>query len=1531
MESIRSSDRGSNWEYDPDDIDFPVPAQAAVTTAASGSTGSTTIQRVRISAISDLKEFSGRDPDEDRTRAWISKVKPDESPLDYLYRLNVAGLRAQLKIKDGSTKNRREHVDHFTETLEDRLTLLRLSDADDLEEVLCARDRAKSRQKKAAVESGKFRQKASNAAPSAPAKQVRAIQIQAADSRSDTSDGSDGSDSEMDNHCRIYLAANQEVAPKEESETIIPDPGHQDPGSMNHIHQEHRSKIQGDGFNRNRRSHCGSKKHSNLGCWRRVTCINLRQADEYARSDVTMTVDLHPGESRGYWKQKDPYLWFKPADQETTTEITKPTPGKWFRQAKIVGKIHNEKAILLLDTGAEVSIVDTAFARKAGCYIDSSQIQDWDLSGQEAILGLDFMVPAGIRLNLAHGSISLPDEVRIQLSGRRQLYSDKTRIVNLGQYLRIQPGESVELPLRLRKIRYVKITNVGDKVVILHQDLRIGISLAGDPVPRLPGFISVGSRRYMEWQNLALEATVDSRSAGPDPEAEDPPMPAVEHPEYETPRDILQRPRPTAIKCLKGGSSGDQEVSDHPPSDNPPSDNPPLDYDDSMSHVVTVVKALEDQDPGVSGITAVDLALVEDPAVETALADEALSDVTGANQDPPVQEVQDLKVATLKGDRSHPPSSMGVESMTSHKLGDPLDQKDATSMSQKKDEDPAAVPEDQPDTSDLDLTWDSDQDYDECVYYHHEGSDLYAEDVDGQLAVLPEVPVTTEDVKIEDIQLCGSDNQTPEEIDRLRQRISKFRARPIALKCRKLRIQFREKLAELIKGLLSAKMINHSRSPWASPIAVIIKKNGVDIRLCINYRLVNSLTQLMMTDQARLLSAFITPFGLFEWNRMPFGLKNAPQIYQRMIDNALYGFTRIPKMAGDLERLDVFEAGEHLLEACDKWNLSISVVNSFWGMPKVEYLGHKVLEANPKDLSALTDLEFPGSLRAMQSFLGSLNYYSRFIEDYAIYASVLYELREIDYAAMEKDMNRSRIQLALASESPDLDMLTTDPTSPQPSDPDPQGPDLELSKQDPNLVSRDPMPDCVKVSNPERDNLADLDPRWIHAHRSFKVLKEKIAKTPILRHFDPDQQAVVVVYASDWAISGAVMQEYDQIYYPVMFASRTLKSNELNNGVAEKEVSYKGNTELLIFEDLFSEYVIAKASGSTTAQTVAESYEECVFRRFGASEVIRHDREPGFMSDFFRAFNKILDQRQCATMAYRPQANGYAERMVQTTTRALKMNVQDLDQRDWDEYAERLTFAINTARDRIRGETPFYMVHGWDPRSTLEAMIPMGSTRRQDRDPRRWRYRIQSHYQQAREQVNQRLREAISDRADQHTDIVRPHQVEAGSRVWLYLDRVREGYAKNLAHRWHGPFRMSEKIVEYAVKLEIAGSAYTIFPVVYVSKIKPVREFPDRPVTRLTTQDQDRLDFDEVLLPGDRWSQDRDPDEYEVERISDMRTGKRTRYGRILREFLVHWRGYEDPTWIDEADLNYGAILHEFLRDRANQNRFGVMQSHEEA
>ena len=129
------------------------------------------------------------------------------------------------------------------------------------------------------------------------------------------------------------------------------------------------------------------------------------------------------------------------------------------------------------------------------------------------------------------------------------------------------------------------------------------------------------------------------------------------------------------------------------------------------------------------------------------------------------------------------------------------------------------------------------------------------------------------------------------------------------------------------------------------------KKNGEDIRLCIDYRRVNQLMRLMVypmplisdllqdtdkalrycsldmaivfrvveiTARAREISAFISPSGMFEWLRMPFELKNAPQIYQRLIDNALYGYlkigTRPTTIASESSGLiDVFTTANQIL------------------------------------------------------------------------------------------------------------------------------------------------------------------------------------------------------------------------------------------------------------------------------------------------------------------------------------------------------------------------------------------------------------------------------------------------------------------------------------------------------------------------------------------------------------------------------------------------------------------------------------------
>ena len=782
------------------------------------------------------------------------------------------------------------------------------------------------------------------------------------------------------------------------------------------------------------------------------------------------------------------------------------TPNKWFKQAKVVGKINNEKATLLLDSGAEISILDTTFARKVGCVIDENQKQEcvgigentymtegrtkikitlngslvyyfdvWvgDQVGQEAILGMDFMVPAGVRLDLADGTLVLPDEVRIHLAGRRPLYGAFMHpIVVPEQHVVLPAGGSAEIRIGpipftsklwvrrdpkwvptvttgIGRIKYLQLTNLGDKEVILGHGSPLGWCTAADKIIRYEGYFSVGSQKYQEWQTLAFEATTEKQEESP--HAYDGPL--VDHPPYSTPTKILSRPKQENVAM--NGPIGPEEVVTR--------SEPKLPIVDTIAG-----KSEEDRvhtEPREDELTFIEMD-------DAKCSNDGLPDLIDTQQVDPRSTSARLLVHT-------------IQMKTTDDVAD--DSRSATKPSPGLTIEEAARPQGNELKIEPDLS-----------IHRHESGELYAEDVDQHMTVLPEIVTPTAEITINDIQVGDPDMPLTGDQERLRELIWKHKhlligkgnalppaargaicdidvggASPIAQRVRPVAPKFREKLADLIKGLLSARIIRPSTSPWASPIVVIIKKNGEDIRLCIDYRRVNQLTRLMvypmplinellqdmdkamwycsldmasgfwvveMTERARMVSAFITPSGLFEWLRMPFGLKNAPQIYQRLIDNALYGYLKIgadpdAHATNSSKQMNVFIEGEpdtsqtpsvlgrrsyiddilipatswialhekvkRLICVCDKWNLSISLTKSVWGRRKVDYLGHQVslagLEAHPKDLGSLVNIPFPRTLRSMQSFLGSLNYYSRFIEDFAIYASVLYELREEDF------------------------------------------------------------------------------------------------------------------------------------------------------------------------------------------------------------------------------------------------------------------------------------------------------------------------------------------------------------------------------------------------------------------------------------------------------------------------------------------------------------------------------------------------------
>ena len=78
---------------------------------------------------------------------------------------------------------------------------------------------------------------------------------------------------------------------------------------------------------------------------------------------------------------------------------------------------------------------------------------------------------------------------------------------------------------------------------------------------------------------------------------------------------------------------------------------------------------------------------------------------------------------------------------------------------------------------------------------------------------------------------------------------------------------------------------------------------------------------------------------------------------------------------------------------------------------------------------------------------------------------------------------------------------------------------------------------------------------------------------------------------------------------------------------------------------------------------------------------ICHNQEPEIMSDFFRAFNQIVEEIQRVILAYRQKKNDVMKRITQTLTWDIKMYMPDANEKDWVGYADRMTFAINTGQD----------------------------------------------------------------------------------------------------------------------------------------------------------------------------------------------------------------------------------------------------------
>lgn len=237
------------------------------------------------------------------------------------------------------------------------------------------------------------------------------------------------------------------------------------------------------------------------------------------------------------------------------------------------------------------------------------------------------------------------------------------------------------------------------------------------------------------------------------------------------------------------------------------------------------------------------------------------------------------------------------------------------------------------------------------------------------------------------------------------------------------------------QDLLQAGLIQPSNSPWASPV-ILVKKKGNGWRMCVDFRALNKVTigdtfplpriddtldslagakffstldckdgfhQVPITSKDREKTAFITHSGLYEYLVMPFGLKNAPAKFQRVINNVLKHLTWRECLVY-LDDIIVFgKTFEEMLTRLDRVfncleasGFRLNYKKCAFGQTELDFLGHNInskgIQPSTSKIEIVKNFPRPTNTKELRSFIGLVSYHRQFLKGMSRHVSVLTKL-----------------------------------------------------------------------------------------------------------------------------------------------------------------------------------------------------------------------------------------------------------------------------------------------------------------------------------------------------------------------------------------------------------------------------------------------------------------------------------------------------------------------------------------------------------
>lgn len=189
--------------------------------------------------------------------------------------------------------------------------------------------------------------------------------------------------------------------------------------------------------------------------------------------------------------------------------------------------------------------------------------------------------------------------------------------------------------------------------------------------------------------------------------------------------------------------------------------------------------------------------------------------------------------------------------------------------------------------------------------------------------------------------------------------------------------------------------------------------------------------QIKLEEPSSYLTTFNTPIGRYRWLRLPFGIKCAPEIYQRIMDQMLEGIAGATAIIDDIliAGCDIEEHDnilKQVVERATSHNLRLNFDKCFVRKSEVAYMGHvitdKGLRPDPAKVRAIIDMPAPQNKEGVRRFLGLVQYLAKFLPNLSQVDAPLRSLLKSDVLfTWESEQEKSFQELKrLCSTSPIL-------------------------------------------------------------------------------------------------------------------------------------------------------------------------------------------------------------------------------------------------------------------------------------------------------------------------------------------------------------------------------------------------------------------------------------------------------------------------------------------------------------------------------